>query len=532
MHTLLLNADYKPLQAISWKRAICLWYDDKVDIIEEYEDVNISSVNFSMKCPAVVKLNTYKKNKQSNKVKFSRYNVFYRDNFQCFTAGTLILKSNGEQIPIETIKIGDRVIDAFGNVQTVVNKGCKIVNEILKIKTRGSYYQTEVTPEHPFLNKNKEFVPIDSKPDHLTFPRNITYERSNSLYNVLDIIPKDRWFLLKNDKIYWSKHTKHKGFPIKLESSEDLSYLLGLYVAEGSSNPKTGLVTWGFHLKEEKTLAADVVKLVKKLFGLKAVLQNYPKRNLSVIRVSNKILSLVLRDLCGLSNNKKTPWSILGRHTKPYLKGLFFGDACFHKNDTKIVLQLISKDVILGAQSLLWEEKIYPTLQFAHRIKENRKPTWTIVLQAKNYDNFLKNVLDINHNFSSEGIYGNDEFIFRKLQNVEIINKEVLVYNLETTGSHSYIANGLAVHNCQYCYQEFPTNNLTFDHVIPRAHGGKTEWTNIVTACHPCNSKKANKLLSEIDMKLLKAPKEPKVYEIKHGSFFYKAPDIWKNYLF
>src|SRR3954470_88687 len=29
---------------------------------------------------------------------------------------------------------------------------------------------------------------------------------------------------------------------------------------------------------------------------------------------------------------------------------------------------------------------------------------------------------------------------------------------------------------CQYCYQQFPTEDLTFDHVVPRAQGGRTDW--------------------------------------------------------
>lgn len=88
MHTLLLNADYRPMQTISWKKAICLWFDDKVEIVEEYQDVDIASISFSMKCPAVVKLTSYKKShSRSDKVKFSRYNVFYRDNFTCQYCG-------------------------------------------------------------------------------------------------------------------------------------------------------------------------------------------------------------------------------------------------------------------------------------------------------------------------------------------------------------------------------------------------------------------------------------------------------------
>jgi 5-methylcytosine-specific restriction endonuclease McrA len=47
---------------------------------------------------------------------------------------------------------------------------------------------------------------------------------------------------------------------------------------------------------------------------------------------------------------------------------------------------------------------------------------------------------------------------------------------------------------CQYCGKRFPANELTFDHLIPRTKGGKTEWTNIVSACVGCNTKKADKM--------------------------------------
>src|ERR1035437_2840289 len=35
---------------------------------------------------------------------------------------------------------------------------------------------------------------------------------------------------------------------------------------------------------------------------------------------------------------------------------------------------------------------------------------------------------------------------------------------------------------CQYCRERKQVKELTFDHVLPRAPGGKTSWTNIVTA--------------------------------------------------
>lgn len=47
-------------------------------------------------------------------------------------------------------------------------------------------------------------------------------------------------------------------------------------------------------------------------------------------------------------------------------------------------------------------------------------------------------------------------------------------------------------YRCQYCGNKFQTYDLTFDHVLPRSRGGKTEWTNIATSCIPCNAKKRN----------------------------------------
>ena len=47
-------------------------------------------------------------------------------------------------------------------------------------------------------------------------------------------------------------------------------------------------------------------------------------------------------------------------------------------------------------------------------------------------------------------------------------------------------------YRCQYCMKRHPLSSLTLDHVIPRSHGGKTNWTNVVAACGRCNFNKGN----------------------------------------
>lgn len=65
-------------------------------------------------------------------------------------------------------------------------------------------------------------------------------------------------------------------------------------------------------------------------------------------------------------------------------------------------------------------------------------------------------------------------------------------------------------HTCQYCAQVFPEAKLNLDHVIPRGKGGQTTWQNIVTSCVPCNTRKADRLPAQVNMKLLKEPKVPR----------------------
>jgi 5-methylcytosine-specific restriction endonuclease McrA len=65
-------------------------------------------------------------------------------------------------------------------------------------------------------------------------------------------------------------------------------------------------------------------------------------------------------------------------------------------------------------------------------------------------------------------------------------------------------------YQCAYCGHRFNTSDLNLEHVVPKSRGGKTDWTNIVTSCIPCNLRKGNRLPKEANMKLLMSPSKPK----------------------
>ena len=69
---------------------------------------------------------------------------------------------------------------------------------------------------------------------------------------------------------------------------------------------------------------------------------------------------------------------------------------------------------------------------------------------------------------------------------------------------------------CQYCGDPFPTHDLTFDHVVPRARGGVTSWENVVAACSPCNLRKGSRPLSRSGLSLRRKPQRPTVEEMRN----------------
>ena len=50
--------------------------------------------------------------------------------------------------------------------------------------------------------------------------------------------------------------------------------------------------------------------------------------------------------------------------------------------------------------------------------------------------------------------------------------------------------NRLARGICHYCGGTFPPDELTMDHLVPIARGGKSSHGNVVPACRDCNSRK------------------------------------------
>jgi 5-methylcytosine-specific restriction endonuclease McrA len=84
---------------------------------------------------------------------------------------------------------------------------------------------------------------------------------------------------------------------------------------------------------------------------------------------------------------------------------------------------------------------------------------------------------------------------------------------------------------CQYCGKNFPTSELSLDHVVPRSRNGPTSWENVVCACVACNVRKGGRTPHEAHMKLTRPPTRPKrspLLAVKLGNPKYES---WKTFL-
>jgi 5-methylcytosine-specific restriction endonuclease McrA len=83
---LLLNSSYEPMKVVSWQRALLLWFQGKVEVLE-YHNIFARSVRSSFQIPSVMRLKTYVRPRSYGAVRFCRENVYIRDEYTCQYCG-------------------------------------------------------------------------------------------------------------------------------------------------------------------------------------------------------------------------------------------------------------------------------------------------------------------------------------------------------------------------------------------------------------------------------------------------------------
>jgi 5-methylcytosine-specific restriction endonuclease McrA len=124
---LVLNSNYAPLHVCTTKRAICLYYLDKAEILESYEEA-AHSPSTTLSLPSVVKLNKIV-HYNSMSVILNRRNIIQRDHHTCQYCG----KSSGPVTVDHIIPKERGGLDSWENLTTA----CPSCNLIKGNRTPG-----------------------------------------------------------------------------------------------------------------------------------------------------------------------------------------------------------------------------------------------------------------------------------------------------------------------------------------------------------------------------------------------------------
>ena len=142
--TLVLDASCFPVARVSWQRAVTLFFQEKVEIIEEYEDRELRSVTFSMKMPSIVRF-VKAVRRRKKVVKFSRSNVYDRDGGKCqycktkvhlhsYTYDHVVPKSRGGKTVWDNIVVSCIACNQKKGCRTLDQAGMKLVSKPVRPK--------------------------------------------------------------------------------------------------------------------------------------------------------------------------------------------------------------------------------------------------------------------------------------------------------------------------------------------------------------------------------------------------------------
>jgi len=86
---------------------------------------------------------------------------------------------------------------------------------------------------------------------------------------------------------------------------------------------------------------------------------------------------------------------------------------------------------------------------------------------------------------------------------------------------------------CQFCGRQFPSSELTLDHVVPRSRGGHSTWENLVACCYECNNRKGNRTPEEVGLRLVRRPRPFTLHTSRQlMRMMGRQDEKWRKYLF
>ena len=370
----------------------------------------------------------------------------------CFIPGTQITMADGTLRNIEEVREGDMVLDKDGAETPVVACLSRSVDEDL-VTYRNTFngFTTVATAEHPIWTAPAEHgVCLFRKHDNPASPtcwRGTLPECTTCRARPLEFSFARAGSLRNGDYVsspipYFTDSTSN-------DLSHEDCWVLGLFTAEGSYGKQEGIrSSLQFSLHEDET---EFIERLRAYFKSKYAkeLKVYTRagsKGVSV-RVHSQEISSWFFAQCGEYAHAKTvPPAIFSARDEAvdaFLQGLFDGDGCYYGESSRLntASRNLANQVALLCSRLGYNSYVSKFLNAGGpTARSNTHDGWYV---ATSFRAKTTNSAKSTHRLVTDGATLGCVFSVGKVAYAGA------VYNLET-GSHTYVANGAAVHNCDH----------------------------------------------------------------------------------
>lgn len=363
----------------------------------------------------------------------------------CFPAGAKIRMADGSYKNIEDIKLKDKVLTAEGNIGKVITCFLREENKaLLSFKCHG-HYGLEATAEHPVLTQ-RGYVRMDELKigDYVACPKYIP-----EIKNIIKTQDYAAWNVKLNKKeicrVSGSVLGRKKSIiqispiPEEISLTEDFGRLIGLFLAEGSTDKNK--LCWTFNIKEKDTLAKDVVDIIKNELNASARIRELPEKNTCKVILHGRGWSNLFEKLCGNGSGKKSLHSDLLSGPIKFMKEVFRGwmDGDGHVSTIKKHINgvTVSHELALNMFDIANKLGLSPVLR-----KSDPKISHGVKSRQRRYD------LIVSTGGGSNKPQQDEKKQWRKITELSEKPFSGEVFNFEVEGDNSYVVEGIGVHNC------------------------------------------------------------------------------------
>lgn len=399
------------------------------------------------------------------------YPTWFEETYCCLP-GTKIEIENNEK-NIEDILEGDTVKThqgRFRKVEKVMNK--YVFDHIKNIKLGYLKNNLRVTKEHPILavkRNNRKFDDLKKCLGKTVIPEWTSSENLEEgdfvLYPINKLNEDTDYFhmysssILKEGKLYNPKTRANKLVDFKI--TEDFLELCGWFVSEGCFDGKTN-ITFSLNIDEKEE--AEFIKNQLKNLDLKYWESTRVEDSTRSISTSSVILGRFFEENFGkLAKNKNIPsWvkNLKNNYLERFLKGVFKGDGCVDRNNfvyecaseklIQDIYECLLKFSVVASTSIISKNKIYRDGSKILRKENEKLSAWR--LHCSMNQNFkLFESFGFNFEIKTTGNYQyliDENYIYLPIRKITSEFYAGKVYNFEVEEDHSYIADGVIVHNC------------------------------------------------------------------------------------